>query len=40
MSYQWAEGKIWQGKFDFVYRITLKTLLDGSWKENYDFKDK
>lgn len=35
MAYKWSTGSIWKDKFDVVYRVTLKTLLNSSWKAKY-----
>ena len=35
MAYKWGNGEIWNDKFDYVYRITLKTLLDECWLDDY-----
>lgn len=35
MSYKWSTDSIWENKFDLVYRLTLKTLLNIRWKEKY-----
>ena len=35
MAYKWGIGKIWEEKFDQVYRLSLKTLLDKNWKDIY-----
>ena len=38
MAYQWSIGDIWKEKFDQVYRLSLKTLLNKNWKNNYYVK--
>lgn len=35
MAYKWSTDFIWKNKFDAVYRVTLKTLLNASWKAKY-----
>ncbi|MCC8483911.1 MAG: NACHT domain-containing protein [Rickettsia endosymbiont of Labidopullus appendiculatus] len=35
IAYKWSIGEIWSDKFDYVYRINLKTLLNDQWKESY-----
>ena len=39
MAYKWAAGDLWKGKFDYIYRVTLKTLLNEKWKEEYGKSD-
>ena len=39
MSYQWSVGNFWQDKFDYVYRLSLKTLLDSGWMQVYKNED-
>jgi hypothetical protein len=34
-GHQWSEGKIWKGKFEYVYRTNLKTLLNITWTVYY-----
>ena len=38
MSYKWSCGKIWQEKFDYVYRVSLKTLLNKDWSKNEKYE--
>ncbi|WP_375319127.1 NACHT domain-containing protein [Candidatus Tisiphia endosymbiont of Oplodontha viridula] len=35
MAHQWSIGEIWSGKFDYVYRVNLKTLLNDDWQKSY-----
>jgi len=35
MAYKWSVGKLWNDKFDYVFRVTLKTLLNREWKDYY-----
>ena len=32
MAYKWGEGELWKDKFDFIYRVPLKILLNHEWK--------
>lgn len=38
MAYSWAKDAVWQGQFDYVFRVRLKDLLDTGWSSNYDVK--
>ena len=40
MAYRWSTSGLWNDKFDFVYRITLKTLLTTGWDRDYDKEDR
>ncbi|WP_341790721.1 hypothetical protein [Rickettsia endosymbiont of Polydrusus tereticollis] len=39
MAHKWSIGEIWSGKFDYVYRVNLKTSLNNEWKEDYEKSD-
>src|SRR5690349_10887340 len=32
IAFQWGLDKLWNDKFDYVYRISLKTMLSPEWK--------
>ena len=32
ISHQWAKGRLWKGKYDYLFRVRLKELLNDSWK--------
>jgi GTPase SAR1 family protein len=31
ISHQWAQGKLWKDKYEHVFRVRLKDLLDPTW---------
>ncbi|MFQ3887706.1 MAG: NACHT domain-containing NTPase [Rickettsia conorii subsp. raoultii] len=31
----WGKGELWSDKFDYVFRVRLKELLNESWKDGY-----
>ncbi|WP_045820732.1 NACHT domain-containing protein [Rickettsia felis] len=35
LSYKWGKGELWNDKFDYVFRVKLKELLNESWKDGY-----
>nr|WP_218460337.1 NACHT domain-containing protein [Rickettsia sp. TH2014] len=35
LSYKWGKGNLWNDKFDYVFRVKLKELLNESWKDGY-----
>jgi len=35
IAYRWATSGLWKEKFDFVYRVTLKILLNTGWDRDY-----
>jgi len=35
LSYKWGKEDLWNDKFDYVFRIKLKELLNESWKDGY-----
>lgn len=35
LSYKWGKKELWNDKFDYVFRIKLKELLNESWKDGY-----
>ena len=39
ISHQWARGRLWKGKHDYVFRVRLKELLNDSWKSAYSTDD-
>ena len=32
ISHQWAKGRLWKGKYDYLFRVRLKELLNHSWQ--------
>jgi len=30
-TYKWSQGELWKDKFDYVYRVPLKMLLNRDW---------
>lgn len=36
MAFRWAKGELWKDRFDSVYRVLLKTLLNETWKRGDD----
>lgn len=36
MVYKWSQGELWNDKFDLVYRVSLKTLLNQEWNRKYN----
>lgn len=40
LSYRWGEDKLWEGKFDYVLRVRLKTLLNELWGKDYTRDEK
>ena len=39
MAYKWSMNELWNNKFDYVYRVSLKTLLSDDWKSDYEKKE-
>ncbi|HJD59423.1 MAG TPA: NACHT domain-containing protein [Rickettsia endosymbiont of Omalisus fontisbellaquei] len=35
LSYKWGKEELWNDKFDYVFRVKLKELLNESWKDGY-----
>ena len=35
ISHQWAHGRLWKGKYAYLFRVRLKELLNNSWKSDY-----
>lgn len=35
ISYRWGKGNLWNDKFEYVFRVKLKELLNESWKDGY-----
>ena len=40
VAYRWSKDSLWKDKFDYVYRVTLKTLLNSGWDRDYDKKER
>jgi HEAT repeat protein len=40
ISHQWANGKLWKDKYEHVFRVRLKDLLDSSWLSDYNREEK
>lgn len=36
LSYKWGKGQLWNDKFDYVFRIRLKELLNENWSREYE----
>ncbi|WP_082068275.1 NACHT domain-containing protein [Rickettsia endosymbiont of Ixodes pacificus] len=36
ISYKWGKGQLWNDKFDYVFRVKLKELLNESWSREYE----
>ena len=34
ISHQWARGRLWKGKYAYLFRVRLKELLNDSWKKS------
>jgi len=39
MSYKWGKDDLWTDKFDSVFRIRLKELLDTDWSKKYTIEE-
>ena len=39
ISHQWAKGRLWKGKYDYVFRVRLKELLNNNWQSAYSTDD-
>jgi hypothetical protein len=39
ISYQWANGKLWTDKYEHVFRVRLKELLNSKWDNQVDEDD-
>ena len=39
ISHQWAKGRLWKEKYDCVFRVRLKELLNDSWQSAYNIDD-
>ncbi|HJD55855.1 MAG TPA: NACHT domain-containing protein [Rickettsia endosymbiont of Pyrocoelia pectoralis] len=39
LSYRWGKKELWNDKFDYVFRIKLKELLNESWSREYEAKE-
>ena len=39
ISHQWARGKLWEGKYAYLFRVRLKELLNDSWQAAYSTDD-
>jgi HEAT repeat protein len=40
ISYQWANGKLWADKYEHVFRVRLKELLNSDWLTGYTREEK
>jgi len=38
-AYKWSQGELWKDKFDYVYRVPLKVLLNRDWDYNSGRQD-
>ncbi|KJV92733.1 NACHT domain-containing protein [Rickettsia bellii] len=39
LSYKWGKDNLWNDKFDYVFRIKLKELLNENWSREYEAKE-
>ena len=39
IGYRWGSEQLWNDKFDFVYRVRLKTLLNNQWTKYYSIEE-
>ncbi|WP_341792488.1 NACHT domain-containing protein [Rickettsia endosymbiont of Gonocerus acuteangulatus] len=39
ISYRWGKDNLWNDKFDYVFRIKLKELLNENWSREYEAKE-
>jgi len=40
IAYKWSQTKLWNDKFEYVYRVSLKTLLNRDWDRSYEHRQK